>query len=223
VLQQIRESPPAAVVIDLGRSPSTGRDMALWLRKTKATRHLPLVVVEGDEEKTARMKRLVPDATYTPWSRIRSSLKRAIAQPPADPVVPESALAGYSGTPLPKKLGIKPGAVVGLVAAPEKFERTLGALPGDVTLRHDVRGRCDLIIWFPRSRGELRRRVDRMGSLAGKDGLWIAWPKKASRIPTDLDQTMVRRLGLDAGLVDYKICAIDADWSGLKFTRRKSK
>ena len=84
------------VVVDLGRSPSTGRDLALWLRKTKATRHVPLVIVEGEEEKTARVKRLVPDAVYTPWSRIRSSLRRAIARPPADPVVPDSALAGYS-------------------------------------------------------------------------------------------------------------------------------
>jgi hypothetical protein len=219
----MKERPPAAVVIDLDRSPSTGRDLALWLRKTKATRHIPLVVVEGDEAKTARVKRLVPDAIYTPWARIRSSLKRAIARPPADPVVPDSALAGYSGTPLPRKLGIKAGAVVGLAGAPDGFASTLGALPDGVTLRRNLRGRCDLIIWFPRSRADLQRRVGRMHSLIGKDGLWIAWPKRASGIPTDLDQTVVRRIGLAAGLVDYKICAIDADWSGLKFTRRKSK
>ena len=223
LLRQLRRDPPAAVVIDLGRAPSMGRDLALWLRKTKATRRIPLVVVEGDPKKTAAMQRLVPDAVYTPWSRVRGSLKRAIARPPAEPVVPDSTMAGYSGTPLPKKLGIKPCAVVALVSAPDDFEQTLGTLPDEVTLRRQARGRCDLIVWFTRSQGELRRRVQRMGQIAGKDGLWIAWPKQSSAIPTDLNQTVVRRTGLDAGLVDYKICAIDADWSGLKFTRRKAK
>src|SRR5438093_4754768 len=111
-LRALREAPPAAVVIDLSRRPSVGRDLALAIRQYKATRHVPLVLVEGEAEQIARIRRLLPDAAYTTWSRIRSTVKQAIAHPPAEPVVPSSSLAAYSGVPLPKKLGIKPDSVV---------------------------------------------------------------------------------------------------------------
>lgn len=222
-LRALRQELPAAVVIDLGRLPAQGRDVGLALRHAKATRHVPLVFVAGDPEKVARIQEHLPDAVYTTWNRIRASLKRAIANPPADPVVPESVFAGYSGTPLPKKLGIKENSVIILAGAPPGFEKTLGDLPAGVTLRRQARGRCDLLVWFSKSRKDLERRVNRMGALAGRSGLWIVWPKKASGIPTDLTQTVVRGIGLAAGLVDYKISAIDAIWTGLRFTRRKSK
>lgn len=223
-LRELTRKPPAAVVIDLGRMPSQGRDLALFLRGRKATRHLPLVFVDGDPEKVARIEKLLPDAVYTPWSRIRSSLKRALAHPPKDPVVPASGLAGYSGTPLPKKLGIKPGSVVALVRAPRGFEKTLGKLPEGARVRRQARGPCDRIIWFTKSRSEVQRNVKRVArSLAEKGGLWIAWPKKSSGVTSDLTQNEVRRIGLASGLVDYKICAIDETWSGLLFARRKTR
>ena len=102
-VRAIRDDPPAAVVIDMSRIPSQGRDLGLALRHHRGTRHVPLVFAGGDPEKIDRVKRLLPDAVYTPWSRIRSSLRRAIAHPPAEPVAPRSLLAGYEGTPLPKK------------------------------------------------------------------------------------------------------------------------
>jgi hypothetical protein len=179
------------------------------------------VFVDGEAAKVERVRKLLPDAVYTSWSRIRSSLKQAIAQPPAEPVATESTLAGYSGTPLAKKLGIKPDYVVALVGAPEGFEQTLGELPAGVVLRRQARGHCDLVVWFCKSQAELKRRVERLGELAGPGGLWIAWPKQASDISTDLTQAKVRATGLAAGLVDYKIAAIDATWSGLRFTRRR--
>lgn len=219
-LKQITTDAPDAVVIDLGRLPSHGREVALFLRRTKATRHVPLVFVEGDEEKVVRIKELLPDAVYTSWARIRSALQRAIAKAPAEPVVP-GTMAGYAGTPLPKKLGIKPGASVALIGAPAGFIETLGLLPDGVTLRNQARGRCDLVIWFAKSLAELQRRIDRVAGFSGNGGLWIAWPKKASGTATDLTQAVVRRAGLAAGLVDYKIAAIDDTWSGLKFARRK--
>ena len=222
VLKTLRATPPAAVIIDLNRRPSHGRDMALALRKYQSTRHVPLVLIGGDPAKLEQIKTLLPDATYTSWSRIRGAVKKAIANPPPQPVVPESNLAGYSGTPLPKKLGIKAHSVVALVDAPQTFEATLGDLPEGVVLRRQARAGCDLIIWFVKSRGALEKRIDRLGSLAGRGGLWIAWPKKASGITTDLSQHDVRQTGLAAGLVDYKVCAIDATWSGLRFVRRKA-
>ena len=223
VLRELRENPPAAVVIDLTRLPSQGRDMGLLLRKYKTTRHVPLVFVEGDADKVARIQALLPDAVYTTWSRIRSALKRAIAHPPAQVIAPKSTFAAYAGAPLAKKLGIKANSVVALVQAPQDFAKTLGELPAGVTLRGQARGGCDLIIWFATSRADLERRIERMRSLVGKGGLWIAWPKKASGIATDLSQVVVRQIGGASGLVDYKVCSIDATWTGLRFARRDRK
>ena len=221
-LSDLKRNPPDAVVIDLTRLPSQGRDVAVALRQAKATRHVPIVFVEGDAQKVARIKQLLPDAVYTTWSRIRGALSRALSQRPKNPTVPDSAMAGYSGTPLPKKLGIKAGSVVALVGAPKGFDKTLGELPADVTIRNSACGRRDLTIWFPKSLKELEDRIDRMAGQVEDGGLWIAWPKKASGVKTDLTQTLVRRIGLASGLVDYKICAIDETWSGLKFSRRRS-
>lgn len=107
------------------RLPSHGRDVALGIRKFKSTRYVPLVFVEGDPEKVKHIKELLPDAVYTTWSQIQGALKRAIAHPTKDPVVPRTALDGYSGTPLPKKLGIKAHSVVCLIDAPKSFENPL--------------------------------------------------------------------------------------------------
>lgn len=217
---QLRRDPPAAVVIDLSRLPSHGRDVGVAIRGHEATRYVPLVFVEGDAEKVERVRQLLPDAAYTAWSRIQSDLKDAIAQPPDDPVVPRLSMEAYAGTPLPKELGIKAGSVVVLVAAPVNFMETLGTLPGGVTLRKYNRGRRDLTILFTRSQEDLRRRIEHMKNAAERGGLWIVWPKKSSAKATDLTQAVVRKIGLDAGLVDYKICAVDETWSGLKFTLR---
>ncbi|HEX5081785.1 MAG TPA: hypothetical protein VFY40_07060 [Blastocatellia bacterium] len=221
-----RNNPPAAFVIDLSRLPLQGRDVAMALRGYKNTRHTPLVFVEGEPEKVERIKVHLPDAAYTSWRRIRGSLKSAIANPIASPVVPASNLAGYSGTPLPKKLGVKPNSIVGLVGAPKDFERTLGELPEGVKLKKRVDRDCELVIWFVRTRAELYDRIKEMADLtgdAGASGLWIAWPKRASGVASDMTETVARETGLASGLVDYKVCAIDATWSGLKFAKRKAK
>ncbi len=221
-LKALRADPPDAVVIDLSRLPSHGRDLGAALRQTNATRGIPLVFVGGDPVKAARVRALLPDAVYTDWAGIQPSLMHAMAHPPPDPAVPASNLAGYSGTPLPRKLGVKPGYAVALVGAPEGFECTLGELPADVTLRRRAQGRCDLIVWFVGARRDLERRTARYGAKAGAGGLWICWPKKASGVVSDLSEPVVREAGLARGLVDYKIASIDRTWSGLRFTRRKS-
>ncbi|MHC4549381.1 MAG: PleD family two-component system response regulator [Planctomycetota bacterium] len=222
-LRGIGQDPPDAFVIDLGRLPSHGRAVATWLRQQKATRHVPIVFVEGDPQKTRRVRELLPDAVYTGWSRIRGSLGRALRRPPADPVVPDT-MAGYAGTPLPRKLGIAAGSVVALVGAPKGFERTLGALPPDVAVHRQARGRPGLILLFARSRAELSRRFPAAARALAEGGrLWIAWPKKASGVASDLSQTAVRAFGLGAGFVDYKISALDATWSALCFARRRAR
>jgi len=132
-------------------------------------------------------------------------------------------MAGYSGTPLPRKLGINPGARLGLLGAPADFERTLGELPLGVTVRAVGGGDdpFDVIVCFARSARELASDLPALPArLDPAGGLWIAWPKKASGLATDLTDGEVRRRGLALGLVDNKICAIDDTWSGLRFVVR---
>lgn len=129
--------------------------------------------------------------------------------------------AGYSGTPLPRKLGIKPEARLALVNAPAGFDRTLGELPPGVVVRRRLQGSFDVIVAFCARRAQLERGLPRWReALDRAGGLWIAWPKRASGIDTDLGERGVRELGLAAGLVDNKVCAIDATWSGLRFVYR---
>jgi hypothetical protein len=160
-------------------------------------------------------------------------------------------MAGYSGTPLVKKLGIKPAATLALLSAPDGFTRLLDGLPADVrVVRRRVKdintdrsrgptpargaaaledslsscqggaAAADVTIWFVSTRRDLDRRIASVATAMGA-GLWISWPKKASGQPTDLNENLVRDAGLACGLVDYKVCAIDDTWSGLKFARRK--
>lgn len=219
-LKPLQASPPAAVVIALERLPMQGRDVALAIRQSGKTRRIPLVFVGGAPEKITRVRKSLPDAAFADWNRLREALKKATEHPPANPVVPSSVLAGYSGTPLPKKLGVRPDSAVLLLGAPKEFRRTLGELPRGARLRRDSDARADLTLWFVRSRKELRRRVRALARRAHQGPLWIAWPKKASGVATDLSEPLIRQAGLAAGMVDYKVCAIDATWSGLLFSRR---
>jgi CheY-like chemotaxis protein len=235
-LRRLRNHPPAAVVIDLGRVPSHGRDVGVALRSYKDTRAVPIVFVGGDPAKVERIKAILPDAAYTDWENIGPALKTAVSLPPANPVVPRSRMEAYSGAPLPKKLGIKSGTVASLVGAPEDFEKKLVGLPGGVTIKRGVpasrsqsadlsgkkAGERRLILWFIRTKRDLDRQIKRMAVLTPDGGLWIIWPKKASGLPSDLTQNIVRAQGLAAGIVDYKVCAIDETWSGLLFARRKT-
>lgn len=220
VLQAMRQDPPSAVVIDLGRIPSHGRDVGLGIRSYKDTRHVPLVFLEGAPEKVARVQELLPDARYGTWDSARVILAEAIAHPPSEPVVPESTMAGYRGTPLLKKLGIQEGSTVALLGAPAGFEAVLGVLPDGAVTQRDLDTHPDVTLWFTRSLDELANGISEMIPHAAAGGLWILWPKKASGVRSDLSQTAVRRAGLEAGLVDYKVASIDAIWSGLRFTMR---
>lgn len=222
VLRRLREDLPAAVVIDLARQPAHGREVAVALRQIKSIRNLPLVFVGGEAQKVERIRELLPDAAFTTWDAIAPALAAAIARPPAAAVVPPSYMAGYSGRPLVQKLGIKPGSVVGLIGAPADFEDTLGTLPEGATLRRGARGRCDLLVWFVRSQRELAAGLGRLTARQDLRALWIAWPKKTSAFVSDLTEQHVRTTGLAAGLVDYKICAVDETWSGLLFARRRA-
>lgn len=132
-------------------------------------------------------------------------------------------MSGYSGTPLVRKLGLKPGHRVALVNAPAGFEQLLDGLPDDVRLARGVpRSPAQVIIWFVTSRAELIRRLAAVAGQMTQDGaIWIAWPKKAGRVPTDMTEDVIREVALPTGLVDNKVCAIDHTWSALRLVIRK--
>ena len=130
-------------------------------------------------------------------------------------------MAGYSGTPLPQKLGIRAGSRVALVRAPEGFAVVLDPLPDGVRLGTQARGAQDVVVFFATRLAELERRFASLArSVEPAGGLWIAWPKKTAHVATDLSENVVRDVGLANGLVDNKVCAVDDTWSGLRFVYR---
>jgi hypothetical protein len=132
-------------------------------------------------------------------------------------------MAGYSGTPLAQKLGLKPGARLGLVKPPADFGTTLGELPAGVAPRTVAAGKSqfDVIVCFAPTMVEVARRLPALKErLDSAGGLWMAWPKKSSGVATDVSENAVRAIGLATGLVDNKVCAIDDVWSGLRFVFR---
>ncbi|HEU4870046.1 MAG TPA: hypothetical protein VFT08_04285 [Pyrinomonadaceae bacterium] len=130
-------------------------------------------------------------------------------------------MAGYSGTPLPKKLGLKESSRIALINAPKDFARELGELPPDAQIVTRVTKPIDIALLFVLTERALLRDFDKLAKKLASNGMiWVAWPKKASGVATDLSEQRVRTIGLDSGLVDVKICAIDEVWSGLKFVIR---
>ena len=223
-LKKLRNRPPAVIVIDLSRLPSQGRDIAINIRHAKATRNIPIIFVEGDQQKVNQIKTHVPDALYTDYDQVHKVLKEAIDYPPKVLAIPKNVFEPYRHVSLAKKLGIKPNTTVALINSPEDFTRTLGELPRNVTTQKWLSDQSDLIILFAETTKDLQEKITKIISKLQANGkLWIAWRKKIGDTASDVTQTTVRKICLDRGLVDYKICSIDATWTGLLFTRRKPK
>ena len=129
---------------------------------------------------------------------------------------------GYSGTPLPRKLGLKPGMRVAWPTAPAHFEGLLGPLPDGVRVKRRATAPLDLAVVFVTRRADLARRLPGLQAAIAPDGaVWAAWPKRASGVQTDMTEDVVRELALPLGLVDVKVCAIDETWSGLRLVIRR--
>ncbi|NUM79586.1 DUF3052 family protein [bacterium] len=126
-------------------------------------------------------------------------------------------MAGYSGTPLIKKLGIKEGFTVALINAPRNYNRTLGNMPANVRIIKKIKSGLDCIQFFTKSKSELEAEMVHLKNAIVQNGMiWISWPKGSSKIPTDVSENIVRDIALRHGLVDVKVCAVDEIWSGLK-------
>lgn len=130
--------------------------------------------------------------------------------------------AGYSGTPLPKKLGIKPGSKVLLVGAPPRYRELLTGLPDGVEFVPRLSKATDVVHLFSTRRADLTKRLSSIReAMRGDAVLWVSWPKKSAGMDTDLTEDVIRDVALPLGLVDVKVCAIDDRWSGLKLVVRK--
>jgi len=131
-------------------------------------------------------------------------------------------MVGYSATPLVRKLGFKAGQSVAYVNPPANFDELVGGLPDGVRLLPELRGPLDLIVCFVTERRVFEQRLVALRRAMAPDAmLWIAWPKRASKVPTSMTEDVVREVALPTGLVDTKVCAIDETWSGLRLVIRK--
>src|SRR4051812_9034932 len=137
-MASFRAKPPSAVLIDLDRLPSHGREVAVALRQSKWTRHIPIVFAGGLEEKVERIRHELPDAVFSDWKSVERALEKALKHAPANPVQPPAHMERYAGSSLVKKLGLKPAMEVALLGAPDGFEETLGEIPEGVMIRSRV-------------------------------------------------------------------------------------
>jgi hypothetical protein len=130
-------------------------------------------------------------------------------------------MAGYSGTPLAKKLGIKPNWLLYVENEPDDYLQLLELLPDGVTWVQPLAGKVNLIHFFTKEAAELAVKLPRFLKKIVEDGvIWVSWPKKAAKIPTDMTEDVIREMALPLGLVDTKVCAVDEVWSGLKLVIR---
>jgi CheY-like chemotaxis protein len=216
--REIRANPPDAILIDLTELPSYGRAMAVLLREQKSTRNIPLVFLKGDPEKAARVREVLPDAAFATWPHAAPAILRAIDRAPALGVSPN-----FAGTPLARKLRIGEDRVVAILEAPGNISEILGPLPKGVRIEKKI-GDAELILFFVKSAAALGRALPRLApQITPGRTLWICWPKRTSTMPCDLTLTLIREMVAPYDMVDSKICAIDATWSGTAITKRRQR
>ena len=218
---KIRAAAPAAIVIDLDRLPSHGRAVATMLRSSKSTREIPIVFAGGAEDKIARLRGEMPEASFTSWEKAAGAVRQAIARGPVTPVRPQSYMQQFAASPLTKKLDLKAGMKIALIGAPEGFVETLRDLPEAVEFIGAIARGVKLAMWFVRSSAELASEIEFACARLPRDAaLWIFFPKQSGGLRSDFNKLDVQRAALRLGLVDYKICSVDEDWSGMKFKPR---
>lgn len=236
VVGEMARLDPAILVLDLDRLPSNSREIALMLRASKSARHIPILLagdesaIDGLPERYARLKSELPDLPYTTWPNAKEAVLKLLDEPRTAPhIVPKPRV--YTAS-LAQKLGIFPGKgktatkmrQIALIGEPEGFVELLGDLPETICFTPNLSPAVHLALCFIRSLADLTVMLDLLSlRLPMAASAWIVYPKRTSRVRRDFSENDVREGGLAIGLVDYKICSIDADWSAMKFTHRKLK
>lgn len=236
VIGELARLNPAALVLDLDRLPSNSREIALALRASKSARHIPILFAgslpaeDGLPARYARLKAELPDIPYAAWPEAQGAVMKLLAEPKTAPnIVPPPRV--YSAS-LAQKLGVVSGPTgraakareIALIGAPEGFLELLGELPETVTFTTRLGASVHLAMCFIRSWDELAGVLDMLKlRLPERASAWIVYPKRTGNRHRDFNENDVRKSALAAGLVDYKICSVDAEWSAMKFAWRKAK
>lgn len=218
--REVRDNPPDAIVIDLSRMPSHGRELAVFFRGSKKTRHVPIVFVGGEPEKVERVRKLMPDAAYTPATRLRGALRTAMANPPKSPLLPSRMMDRWGSRSTAQKLGVGKDAKVAVIDPPPGYAQAIGTLPEGAYYDEDSTEDCPIALWFVHGVPEFHAALPRMRKLAARSRLWILWRKNKK---DGLDGNLIRTGCIDVGLVDYKICSINESWSAMVFAVKKAR
>lgn len=220
VVGELARLNPDVVVLDLDRLPSHGREIAFALRSSKSARHIPILFAGGQAEKIARVRAEFPDAAFAAWPEASAALSHVLAAPRTAPV--HAPPPRVYNTSLAQKLGIRREMQIALLGAPDGFVELLGELPEGVGFAGRLTVAARLALCFVRSREDLAAALDLFTlRLPISASFWIVYPKRSGPRRADFHENDVRDAGLAAGFVDYKICSVDAEWSAVKFARRK--
>ena len=221
LFRAVRDAPPDGIVIDLSRLPSHGREVATVLRGNKHTRGIPILFLDGAPEKVAMVRQQLPDATYCERARLPAAIKKCLKDRPKDPVVPIQMMDRYAARTTAQKMGITAGAKVAVIDAPRDYARVIGTLPEGAEFDEENWANCAVTVWFVEDPDAYLAALPKMRRIAANSKLWVAWPKKAARKDSLLNENMIRDMAIESGLVDYKVCSVNETWSGLCFALKK--
>jgi len=221
MIRAVRLSPPDAIVIDLSRLPSHGREVATALRGNRHTRHIPILFLDGAPEKVAIVQQKLPDAAYCERARLVAALRKCIREVPTNPIVPMQMMERDATRTTAQKLGILAGSKVAVIDAPRDYARVIGGLPDDVEFDEESWNGCAVTLWFVEEPESFLAALPKMRRAAAVSKLWVAWPKKAARKDSLVNETIIRDMAIENGLVDYKVCSVNETWSGLCFALKK--
>ena len=223
ITHALREYTPDIILIDLSRLPSQGRNVAMWLRGRKATRHTPIVFTGGDPAKVAKFRDSLPDAVFTTEPKLASALKSMPAEV-EHPIVPRPTMEQYRDRTAAQKMGIREGSKVGIIDPPRDYLTVLGTLPPNADLTEDPRTPQDVTLWFIHDPEAFLAALPKMRTIAAHTKLWVLWRKGSKKTGSrnGITQFFIREAAMDTGLVDYKICSVDGHWSGIALARRKA-
>lgn len=217
ITSAIRANPPDVVVIDLSRLPSHGKEIAVWLRGRKATRHLPIIFVDGDPLKVATLRELLPDAIFTEASGVASALASAPGTNP-QPSIPTPMMQRYPNRTAAQKMGVRVRMKVAVMDAPRDYLTVLGEMPPETEIVEDALEILPVTLWFVQEPETFLTALPRLCRIAGQTKLWVLWRKGRKN---GITQNFVRETAIGAGLVDYRICSVDGHWSGIAFARSR--
>jgi hypothetical protein len=221
LFRAVRDAPPDALVIDLSRLPSHGREIATVVRGNKRTRQIPLLFLDGAPDKVDIVRQKLPDASYCERPRLVAALRKCIRERPENPVVPEQMMDRYAGRTTAQKLGIAAGSTVAVINAPRDYSRVIGVVPEGVEFAEESPEGCAVTIWFVEEPEAYLAALPRIRKAAATSKMWVAWPKKAARKDSPLNENLINDMALETGLVDYKVCSINQTWSGLCLALKK--